>query len=73
MTRRPNERRQGLPALVREAVTIIVAAGSAYLGIRIDLAQLSADMVHVRESVQRHEAQIDRLREFSRENAKNQK
>jgi len=65
--------RQGVPALIREAVTIVVAAGSAYLGIRVDLAQLSARMVYLQESVQRHEAQIDRLRDSARENAKNQK
>ncbi len=67
------EDRQGVAGLVREAVTIVVAAGSAYLGIRVDLAQLSAGMAQIKETVSRHETQIDKLRELREFQNENQK
>lgn len=47
--------------LLREAVTIIAAAGSAYLGIRVDMAEIRTEQLAARRDVERHERVIEAL------------
>lgn len=48
---------------VREAVTIIAAAGAAYMGIRVDLARNQMDIDYLKQQQARIEAQVERMRE----------
>jgi cell division protein FtsB len=52
-----------MPEWLRQAATIIAAAVSAYLGIRVDVATLTAQMASVQAEVARHERAIERLNE----------
>lgn len=52
-----------LPEWLRQAATIIAAAASAYLGIRVDVATLTAQMASIQTEVARHERALERLSE----------
>jgi len=41
---------------VKQAITIIAAAGSAYMGIRLDLAKTAADVTYLQQTQARHRA-----------------
>lgn len=62
-----------MPEWVKQAVTIVMAAGAAYMGIRLDLATIAANVATLKETTARHEAQIDRLREIREKIGENQK
>lgn len=62
-----------MPEWVKQAVTIVMAAGAAYMGIRLDLAIIAANVATLKETMARHEAQIDRLREIREKIGENQK
>ena len=47
----------------REAVTIIAAAGAAYMGIRVDLARNQSDIDNLRVQQVKLESQVDKIRE----------
>jgi hypothetical protein len=47
----------------REAMTIIAAAGAAYMGIRVDLARNQADIENLRAQQTRIEIQVEKIRD----------
>lgn len=49
--------------VLREVVSILAAAGAAYLGIRLDLVRAQVDIEHLKIQDSRLEIQIDKLRE----------
>lgn len=49
---------------VREAVTIVAAAGAAYMGIRVDLARNQQDIENLKIHVVRVESQVDRVIDY---------
>lgn len=49
---------------LREAVTIVAAAGAAYMGIRVDLARNQLDIDNLKIQQAKSEAQIEKLREI---------
>lgn len=49
---------------LREAVTIVAAAGAAYMGIRVDLARNQLDIDNLKIQQAKNEAQIEKLREI---------
>jgi len=49
---------------LREAVTIVAAAGAAYMGIRVDLARNQLDIDNLKIQQAKSEAQIEKLREL---------
>ncbi len=48
----------------REAVTIIAAAGAAYMGIRVDLARNQMDIDNLKLQQSKIEAQVEKIREM---------
>ena len=48
---------------LREAVTIIAAAGAAYMGIRVDLARNQLDIEYIKAQQVRIEIQIEKIRD----------
>ena len=48
----------------REAVTIIAAAGAAYMGIRVDLARNQMDIDNLKIQQTKMELQVEKLREI---------
>lgn len=48
---------------LREAVTIIAAAGAAYMGIRVDLARNQIDIEYLKAQQVRIEMQIEKIRD----------
>lgn len=48
---------------LREAVTIIAAAGAAYMGIRVDLARNQLDIEYIKAQQVRIEMQIEKIRD----------
>lgn len=64
----PEQRRGREPARpwiqwAREAVTIIAAAGAAYMGIRVDLARNQIDIEYLKAQQVRIEIQIEKIRD----------
>lgn len=48
---------------LREAVTIIAAAGAAYMGIRVDLARNQLDIDYLKAQQVRIEIQVEKIRD----------
>ena len=48
----------------REAVTIIAAAGAAYMGIRVDLARNQMDIDNLKVQQSKIELQVEKIREM---------
>ncbi len=48
----------------REAVTIIAAAGAAYMGIRVDLARNQFDIDNLKLQQTKLEVQVEKIREM---------
>ena len=66
-----NERRAGDHAAsrdwvqwAREAMTIIAAAGAAYMGIRVDLARNQLDIDNLKIQQSKIELQVEKIREM---------
>lgn len=53
----------------REAVTIIAAAGAAYMGIRVDLARNQLDIDNLKIQQARIETQVEKIREMNQQGA----
>lgn len=49
----------------REAITIIAAAGAAYMGIRVDLARNQQDIDNLKISQSKIELQVEKLRDHN--------
>lgn len=61
--RRAVDRLDVVMTWAREAITIIAAAGAAYMGIRVDLARNQMDIEALKVQSVRLEGQIEKMRD----------
>lgn len=57
------DRERVVPEWIKTGLSIVMAAISAYWAIRVDLAMTMKDVAYLRETAQRHESAIERLRD----------
>jgi hypothetical protein len=57
------DRERVFPEWIKTGLSIVMAAVSAYWGIRVDLAMTMKDVAYLQATAQRHEAAIERLRD----------
>lgn len=52
-----------MPDWLKTAISIVLAAVSAYMAIKVDLTKAIQDLENVKQTSARHEAAIERLRD----------